>query len=100
MQAVELLNKLMFGPVAPEAASATAGTSEHHNEGSATGYTPAGSGNVAEPGNSSSTLASSCGNDGGLPCSWWLRDPELDGPDLSRLAVPHDSSAGMGIKVG
>jgi hypothetical protein len=37
--------------------------------------------------------------DDGLRFAWWRRNEELDGPELSGLAVPVGGSAGMGLQV-
>jgi len=98
LQAVELLNQLLFSDRGqrfsdPLPAHATAACSQSNES------------------NSDLTAILRTGSSGGLKehaegcsgssngSSWWRRDEEFDGPDLSGLSIPACDVAGLGLKV-
>uniref|UniRef100_A0A383V725 Protein SirB1 N-terminal domain-containing protein n=1 Tax=Tetradesmus obliquus TaxID=3088 RepID=A0A383V725_TETOB len=114
-QAVDMLNKLMFGPPAPAPASdapaaATAAASSSTPGPAATPAAAAAAGSSADAAAAAARAAAlrafdprpaayhDDDADDGLRFRWWRRNEELDGPDLSKLAVPQGSSGGMGLQ--
>ncbi|KAF6258348.1 Transglutaminase-like superfamily-domain-containing protein [Scenedesmus sp. NREL 46B-D3] len=96
-QAVELLNKLMFGPPS----TATPASDAPYSTPAAPASLPAAassSGTTAPAACSSAAACSAAAAGDGLRFPWWRRSDELDGPDLSGLAVPQGSTAGMGLQ--
>jgi hypothetical protein len=101
LQAVDFLNMLMFSPpttsAPPKLAKPAASTSTP-----AASSTPAAGSSAAAaaaPAGPARAAAAAAVGDG-LRCPWWRRNEELDGPDLTGLAVPQGSSAGLGLQVG
>jgi hypothetical protein len=102
LQALVLLNALLFGN--PPPAAAVSQQQEHAAVPTASGQTSTGgdSNPSSSHGNSSpsSSHSSSSRGLGGYWSSVWPRNKDLWGPDLSGFVVPTDGHSGLGLKVG
>ena len=95
LQALTLLNRLLFGDMA--ASEAPAGPSSPAQAQRASGSTQAQQEPAAVPEGASSSGQGA--SHSGCWSSLWPRNADLHGPDLSTFSIPSDSRSGMGFKV-